>query len=137
MFINRDSALFSSSNIDVICKTKNATYVCDTEHKDILCSIFHQKDPKEGHNEYFALYYNANKELMITDGSFIKNQELIGVVADNGEVIFTRYRQDYRTTEDGSVCVDGGRAYLRCPANADQIKLILKDGMLQLGDLVN
>jgi hypothetical protein len=35
------------------------------------------------------------------------------VVANNGEVVWSRYRHDYRKSQDGSVWIDGGRDYLR------------------------
>ena len=35
------------------------------------------------------------------------------VVAANGDVIYSRYRHDYRHSPDGSVWIDGGRDYTR------------------------
>lgn len=132
MKLVNESSLFSKENIEKIETVRNAKYVCDTEHKDIHVSVFYGETahPISG-SRYFALYYADT--LMITDGSFIESQEIPGVVADNGDVIFSRYRHDYHTSPDGSVFADGGRAYLRTNAGPDrQVTLLVRDGVLRI-----
>lgn len=128
MDINKESALFSEENLKVISNLKKAEYVCDTEHNGILCSVFYQYHPPETFDNYFALYYDENKRLMITSGSFIKAQTLDAVVSKEGEVLFSRYRHDYRKSKDGTVSIDGGREYTR--AHGPRLELIVKEGNL-------
>lgn len=130
--INLESAQFTSKNLQTICKTKSADYVCDTELDNHLISIFYADvtHPVSG-SRYFGLYYNQDKILMIIDGSFAEGQTFDAVEADNGEIIFSRYRHDYRQSGDGSVFIDGGRDYTRTSVMGGIIKLGVKDGKLQ------
>jgi hypothetical protein len=55
---------------------------------------------------------------------------ITGVKADNGDVIYSRYRHDYRTSQDESVFIDGGRDYLKTGLYEDDrfVKLnVVKD----------
>lgn len=107
--------LFTEEQIEKIEKLRNAKYVCATEHKDICVEVFYgdKAHPVSG-SRYFALYKAAyTNELMITDGSFIEEQEIDAVTADNGQIVYSRYRHDYRISDDKSVFIDGGRAYTK------------------------
>lgn len=119
MKFNNDSAIFSEENIKSIEKVKNAEYVIDTEHNNISCAVFYGDTPhKDSGSRYFALYYTPiENQLMITDGSFIEEQVIMGVVSEDDEVVFSRHRHDYRQSQDGSVFIDGGRAYMRSNTN--------------------
>jgi len=59
------------------------------------------------------LYKNEDGTVMIADGIIATKETFSGVMAKNGDVIYSRYRHDYRTSDDGSVFVDGGRDYFR------------------------
>jgi hypothetical protein len=52
---------------------------------------------------------------MITNGAFVEEQNFQGIIADNGDIIFSRSRHDYRVSDDESVWIDGGREYTRTP----------------------
>jgi hypothetical protein len=132
IMINLESAKFSQKQLQTICKTKSADYVCDTELNNNLVSIFYGDvaHPVSG-SRYFGLYHNHDKILMIIDGSFVEGQTFDAVEADNGEIIFSRYRHDYRESADGSVFIDGGRDYTRTNFMSEIIKLGVKDGKLQ------
>jgi hypothetical protein len=134
-YINNESLLFDKNNIKRIEEVKNAKYVCDTEYKSFHVAVFYGDIPHPVSNSrYFALYYYPDKftvkeKLMITNGAFIEDQDITGVVANNGEIIYSRYRHDYRVSTDGSVFIDGGRDYTR----TNTIKTVLlkvKDGVL-------
>jgi outer membrane protein assembly factor BamB len=129
--INNESAMFSKSQVETIENLRKAIYVCSTEHKGIPVEVFYgSQEHPVSKSRYFALY-RSNGILMITDGSFIEDQEIEAVVANNGEIIYSRYRHDYRTSKDGSVFIDGGRAYTRCSLDARRITLIIRHGVLQ------
>lgn len=133
MKILNEPVMFSEENVKKIEEVKNAKFVCETEKDGVHVSIFYgdEKHPDSG-SRYFGLYYSGiDQNLMITNGSFIEGQEIAGVVADNGDVVYSRYRHDYRRSPDDSVFVDGGRAYLR--TNGTQlVSMKVEDGKLQL-----
>ena len=124
--------MFSAEQVEKIEKLRDATYVCDTTHKDIHVAVFYGRDthPVSG-SRYFALYYDITDRLVVTDGSFIESQELAGVVAKNGDVIYSRHRHDYRYSPDSTVFVDGGRDYTRTNTT-DQVTLLVRDGVLRI-----
>lgn len=131
-----EPVLFTQEQVENICKVKNAEYVCDTEKNDIHCAVFYGDLPHpDSGSRYFALYYSGLEgRLMITDGSFVEDQEITGVIADNGDIIYSRYRHDYRTSEDGTVFVDGGRSYVRCSMLPEDrfVKLTVFKGRMEV-----
>lgn len=133
MKILNEPTMFSEENLRKIEKLRKAKFVCETEQNDIHVSIFYADEahPDSG-SRYFGLYYTSiENQLMITNGAFIEEQEISGVVAENGDVVYSRYRHDYRRSPDDSVFVDGGRAYLR--SNGAQIvSLKVKNGNLKV-----
>ena len=135
---------FSPENIVIIEKNRNAKWVIDTENPkcpNLLMSVFYQEEeyPETG-SHYFALYKTSKTgptletawSLMITDGAWIEDLIIDAVEANNGDVIFSRYNHDYRTSPDGSVFIDGGRVYTRTTPTARQRIIKIKDGELIL-----
>lgn len=138
MNLINESKLFSKENIERIENVRNAKYVCDTENKDIHVAVFYGDTPHpESGSRYFALYQVSNgprpeqRQLMITNGAFVEEQKITGVVADNGDVIYSSFRHDYNTSPDGSVFVDGGRAYTRSNTQ-NQVTLVVRDGVMRI-----
>lgn len=131
MKLNNKSELFSEDSIKRIESVKNAKYVCDTEHNGVHVAVFYAETahPDSG-SRYFALYYGSSG-LLITDGSFIEDQTITGAVANDGEVIYSRYRHDYRSSSDGSVMIDGGREYTRTNTN-NLVTLLVREGSLRI-----
>jgi len=103
---------------DFCLKTKNGW------QGDSCAAVFYSENPDRslGHSNYFALVVmyddDMKPKLYVTrgDSAFETDSNgvpIIGVVADDGEVVYSRYRHDYRSSTDGSVTIDGGRDYLR------------------------
>ncbi len=101
------------------------------------CAIFFQPDmgrvPKGG-SQYFGIYHQMSK-LTGERGGHICNaitciEPFQGVVADNGDIIYSRYRHDHRWSPDESVWVDGGRDYLRYDGKSEVIGLKIVQGFL-------
>ena len=138
--LNKDSAVVKQDKIPLVEKHYNAKYVIDTEHDGKPVAVFYgaEAHPVSG-SHYFALYWTLDSQLMITDGSFIEDQRIFCVVADNGEIIHSRYRHDYRVSEDGSVFIDGGRAYLRTGLYPPEkiIKIKAVDGELEVDNEIS
>lgn len=141
MTINTSSSKFNSEQISIVEKKYDATYVCETPIKDVNgnwvnfpCAIFYTEEPHPDGSNYFALYDYAlpdgTSRLYICNGISAVTT-ITGVVADDGEIIYSRYRHDYRTSTDGSVFVDGGRDYLKCPLDAKTVDFTIINGKLK------
>ena len=117
--LNRDSGL-SDEVLKLICDKYNAQYVCDTEHHGQAAYVFYGDKPHEvSKSRYFAIIFqydpfpSVERKPYIINGAFVLEQTFGTAVADDGELLFSRGRHDYRQSKDGSAMVDGGRDYLR------------------------
>lgn len=136
MNIQNEPILFDKEQIDKIANLKSARYVCASEHQGKSVEVFYsdKAHPASG-SRYFALYYSSHtNELMITDGSFIEEQKIYAVIADDGDIIYSRHRHDYRKSNDDSVWIDGGRSYTRSGVYPEDkcCTLEVKNGTLQI-----
>lgn len=92
-------------------------------------AIFYQENPdvKKGHSNYIALSYKYITEedigWFISDGSSAFSEPIVGVVANDGQVIYSAFRHDYEASDDGSVIIDGGRDYTRHTSDAELVEL--------------
>lgn len=68
--------------------------------------------PQPGYSNYFALIIQ-NDSLYITSGAAGVEPVISAAVAEDGEIIYSRYRHDYRVSKDKSVFIDGGRDYTK------------------------
>lgn len=76
--------------------------------------VWYQPIPAKYHSNYFTFIRNLkNSNVFIMDGSSAFSVPFEGVVADDGEIIYSRYRHDYVLSEDKSVSIDGGREYTK------------------------
>jgi hypothetical protein len=69
---------------------------------------------------------------MICDAITATQEDIWGVVANDGEVIYSRYRHDYRTSKDGSVMIDGGRDYTKTGFNTDKWREDLNPTLIKM-----
>lgn len=111
----------SQFNISQIEEKYNAHYVgqfCpktkDGAWANMPMDVFWQANPntEEGHTHYFGVYVR-NGRAYITNGDSAVSGIFTGIVAKNGEIIYSRFRHDYRVSTDKSVFIDGGRDYFR------------------------
>ncbi len=153
MRILNESEIFSAENIAKIEEMKHAKYVCETCLKgkgggwiNQPVAIFWNKDPANipaGGSAWFGLFYkyegpDADAPLMITNAISATETPITGVVAMNGDVIYSRYRHDYRLSPDGTAMVDGGRDYLRTgPVGLGTVTLEIHDGELVIAGGIN
>lgn len=119
----------SKKQITIIENYYKAKYVISTTYNgtNVPVHIFHQTDGPTEYSDYFMIYYDT--ELKIADGAWIEDVVLDAIEADNGEVIHSRYRHDFRTSEDGSVFIDGGREYTRRSLKGKARTITIKDGV--------
>jgi hypothetical protein len=122
-------------NLPAVEEKYNAQFVGDfcikSKHgwSEQPVAIFWQETPPvEGYSNYFGVFVQDDT-VYITSGASAFAEPIEGIVARNGEVIFSRYRHDYHSSTDGSVTVDGGRDYLRVLGDIHQPRVhIIPDG---------
>lgn len=137
MNILNEPIIFTQENIDKICELRKAQYVCDTTLKNGAdCSVFYGETAHPVSNSrYFGLYRDPARDMFyICNGESVEDYEFDAVVADNGDIIYSRHRHDYRYSPDGSVWIDGGRSYTRSGLYdaSRRVLLVVRDGKLQL-----
>jgi hypothetical protein len=130
MNILNDCSFLPKEAIEKIEKKYNATYVfesCIKDKKGNWCNsptaIFYAEEAHPEGSNYFAIYpdYQSNA-YMITNAITAVTDPFDAVLVDE-EVIYSRYRHDYR--EHKGVFVDGGRDYTRCGgSNMSDIKIV-------------
>lgn len=125
------SERFTAEKLEKIEEHYGAKFVCESCIKNRnggwvnqSVSIFYQSDPSkvpEGGSQWFGLFFKAEHpdvedspmRLTICNAISAVEEDIVGVVADNGDVIYSRYRHDYRFSPDRSAWIDGGRDYTR------------------------
>jgi hypothetical protein len=151
MTVLTKSERFDEDSIARIEEKYEAKYVCETCIKNRhgwvnrSVSIFYQPDPSkvpEGGSQWFGLFFarwgfvgmDAPRRLMICNAITAVEQDITGIVADNGDVIYSRYRHDYRWSPDKSVMIDGGRDYTRHNMGGELVTLrIVEDKLCIVG----
>ncbi len=144
--ITIESEIFKPSGIDLIMARRKAIYVCETciapsgNWLNYPVAVFYQPDVSlvpEGGSQYFGMYFKA-LDLALPPIGYICNaisatkKPIVGVVADNGEIIYSRYRHDMRFSSDKSVWIDGGRDYTRYNGSATLVDLSIHEGVLEV-----
>jgi hypothetical protein len=80
---------------------------------DPVAVFWQEKVADPTHSNYFGLYVQA-RSLMICNAISVAEGEWSGVLDHTtGEIVFSRYRHDYRQSRSGTVFADGGRDYFR------------------------
>jgi hypothetical protein len=129
VWINRGSSYwFSLEQIDTIEKLKNATWIgafClkssdGSNWNEEPVDVFYVETPeKPEYSNYFGLFYTRSistfktDKLYICNAKSIEDQDINALVTPKGEVIYSRYRHDFRSAVTCHVSVDGGRDYGR------------------------
>lgn len=134
----------SPLKISVIEKKYNAKYVGQFCLKDKYgnwvnssAEIFWQAVPPQPEfSNYFAIIIQ-NGTLMITNGASAVEGTIVGIRADDGEIIYSRYRHDYRISTDKSVMIDGGRDYTKVGENAQLVNMVIVDGEFYEEETIN
>lgn len=122
MKVNLDVSSFWKGYISIpkVEKKYNVKFVCESPIRDKYgwrespSLIFYGEKHPQGSN-YMALsivyYHDDEGTLVVSDGISATKDTFTGIV-DDDEVIYSRYRHDYRVGKTG-VFIDGGRDYIR------------------------
>jgi hypothetical protein len=123
-------------NIEAVEKKYNAKFVgqfCLRTREgawqgDDCADVYYQeKPPVEGYSNYFGLIIQGGTTY-ITSGASGVEGIIDAVEADDGTIIYSRYRHDYRTSDDGSVFIDGGRDYVKGGMHGRYLTMKVVDG---------
>lgn len=107
-------------NIDVVEKHYGGVYVADLCMKlpsgnwsdDPVATFWCEKPAKPEYSNYFGILVREGSP-RICNASTAVEGIFQAVVAVSGEIIFSRYRHDYRVSADDTAMADGGRDYFR------------------------
>lgn len=95
---------------------------------DTCGDVYYQvTPPHDGWSNYFALIVRG-KAIYITSGASAVDGLLTAVIADDGEIVYSRYRHDFRRSTDNSVFIDGGRDYVKGSITGQYVNLKIIDG---------
>lgn len=118
-WINYGELYYPEIDIQKIAKHYNAKYVGEFcikqrgQWTDWPVAVFYQETPaRKEYSHYFGIYAQFSS-IMITDASSTAGIPIAGMMAEDGEIIFSRYRHDYRTSQDRTATIDGGRDYMK------------------------
>lgn len=126
---NQIVAIEGHYDADFVCETcirgKNDQWV------NMPLLVFYQDEDfriPPGGSPYFGIYERFDHTTGKAEGLYICNaisavEDFTGVVADNGDVVYSRYRHDFRRSPDESVWIDGGRDYLRYNGRGELVTL--------------
>jgi len=125
MNILTESDVFSIDDIAKIEAIKDAKFVCETCVKDKQghwinspSSIFYCKKAHPVSNSHYFSLFVRNGCMFVANGQSAVDEPWMAVIAKNGDIVYSRYRHDYRMSPDKSVAIDGGRDYTRiAPVN--------------------
>ncbi len=91
--------------------------------------VFYQSELRDAkHSHYMGVYMGPEGYVYICDAKSAFSEDIAAVIADDGEIVVSGYRHDYRSSEDGTTFIDGGRNYTR--TNREIISLSMVDGEL-------
>lgn len=110
--------VFTDQQIKEVEKYYNAKYMFDTclrlksgGWSNFPVAVFYTEIAHPEGSNYFGLYKSMDGHLRITDAMSAVSEPFEAIEADNGDIIYSSYRHDYRVSSDGSISVDGGRDY--------------------------
>jgi hypothetical protein len=140
--INHGERVLDWLNIEKVESKYNAKYVgefClrtkDGGWSDSPVAVFYQPNPdtSKGHSEYFGILSQMGT-VYITNAISAAEVDIQGVQYGD-EIIYSRFRHDFRSDSTGKVFVDGGRDYLRWGGDMEHAKVVtlrIIDGELKV-----
>ena len=134
MYIDKTSYYFKPEALKLIEEKYNAKHMgfwCtkrpDGSWNERPVDIFYVENPdrSKGHSNYFGMFTDR-MGTMITNAESAFSETITGVLCEDGEVLVSRYRHDYRTK--GTMMIDGGRDYLKMSSPGHLVDLSVVGG---------
>ena len=135
MKIHNECTFLKPEGIKIIEEKYNAKYVFESciKNKDSWCNfpvaIFYTEEAHPQGSNYFGIYVDERRiNFLITNG--ISATEPFDGLQIDDDVIYSRYRHDYRTLGEGMV--DGGRDYFKRSLHGTPVKLGVNKDKLEI-----
>jgi hypothetical protein len=131
MRILTDCSFLSEKQIEKIAEKYNAKYVFESQLKlrggnwsDFSAGVFYTEIPHPEGSHWFGIWCNDEK-YMISNAISAAEEPFLGIVADSGDVIYSRHRRDNRESDDKSAFIAGGRDRASYDMEHHLVKLIV------------
>jgi hypothetical protein len=102
---------------------RSCSYVCEWnvldangDPHDQPMMIFWNDVPHPQGSNWMALY-SSGGNYYVRDGITASRLPIQAYVSDSGQAVFSKHRHDFRSSQDGTITVDGGREYTRLMGN--------------------
>lgn len=96
---------------------------------DSPVAVFWQEKPAlSEYSNYFGIT-TRHSEALIMSAASVAEGFWEGRMSKTGEVLFSRFRHDYRQSRDATVVVDGGRDYFRGRGGTPVLLRVVEDRM--------
>jgi hypothetical protein len=132
-----DCSFLSKTQIEKIELRYRAKYVFESQLKlksdqwsDFSAAVFYGEEPHPEGSNWFGIW-EMDGRFMISNAISAVEEPLFGVVAENGDIIYSRHPRDFRESDDKTVFVDGGRNHGRHDLIHEVVKLrVVKDKLV-------
>ena len=110
MHIKNEPIVFTWDNINsYLDDNTRCNYILETEYQGVQYAIFYHGFPFK---QYRVAHWTEDQYKWadvpaVAEADWIEDLEIDGIVADNGDVIYSRYPTERRTSDDGSVWIRG------------------------------
>jgi len=143
-----DYQKYSRQALNIACEGRNAKFVAEINMPfakvpssgalawtEYPCIILHSEQLQKEGGHYVAIYQDPfnTKWVIKPCDEFAEGLEWEGARADNGDVIWSKHKDDYRRSPDDSIWVQGGRKMTQ--TNGTKMLLKIKDGQLYTFEL--
>ncbi len=134
MNILTDCSFLSNRQIGKITERYGATYVFESQLKlrsekwsEFPAAVFYKEEAHPRGSNWFGIW-NQSGRFMISNAISAVEEPFFGVVAENGDVIYSHHFNDFRESADQTVFIDGGRERPRHDLIHEVVKLrVIKD----------
>jgi hypothetical protein len=106
-----------------------AKYVFESQLKlrsdqwsDFSAAVFYTEEPHPEGSNWFGIWERDGR-LMISNAISAVEEPFFGVLAENGDIIYSRHAHDLRESDDKTVFIDGGRSHCRHDLIHEVVKL--------------
>jgi hypothetical protein len=132
-----DCSFLSNKQIEKIEQRHGAKYVFESQLKlksdqwsDFSAAVFYVEEPHPEGSNWFGIW-EMDRRFMISNAISAAEEPFFGVVAENGDIIYSRHPGDLRESSDKTVFIDGGRNHGRHDLIHEVVKLkVVKDKLV-------
>ena len=140
-----DVQKYSRMAVKIACETRNAVFVAEVNipfakvpssgklaWTEYPCVILYSEDMQKEGGHYVAIYqnpFNTKWEIVACD-EYVEGLEWEGAMAENGDCIWSKHKDDYRRSPDESIWIQGGRNSTQ--TNGEKVLFKITNGQLNV-----